>query len=128
MAPAAYITRSDGIPGGAPFTPVTVLSLALPAGSYLLVGRVTAYNGGGGGPIVQCDLTGLPSSVDQTFATVSVSPNAAGWANLVLEAADTLPAATTVSVVCQFANNVGPVLYERNVLTAIEVDPITVQS
>ena len=125
---SAYITRSDSIHGGGTQAiAVTVLSLTLPAGTYLFSGRVNAYNGGGGGPIVVCDLTGLPLGNDQTLSTVNVSNSAAGWADLVLQTADTLSTQTTVTVSCSYNNNIGPVIYYRNVLTAIEVGSLTIQ-
>ena len=124
---AAHITRSSQVQGGGANQPVDVVSLTLPAGAYLLSGRITAVNGGGGGPVVTCDLTGLPSDTDETLSTATVSENAEGWVDLVLQAADTLTTQTTVKVSCYFLNNSGPITYWTNVLTAVEVGSVTTQ-
>ena len=74
-----------------------------------------------------CSLTGLPSDSDQTMSTVTVSENAFGSEVLVLQAADTLSTQTTVTITCSFGNNVGPVTYQSNVLTALTVGSVTAQ-
>ena len=111
-----------------PNNPAVLLTLALPPGNYIVTGRVVAANGGGGSPVVTCNLTGLPSGGDNTFATVQAGSSAFGSANLVLQAADTLAAATTVTLSCFHTNAPGPVSLWRSQLSAIQLGSLSASS
>jgi len=101
----------------------TVQTLNLPAGSYVLTGKVLANNDGAGLPIVSCDLK-VGAVVIDNGNNIVPGANAAAAERLYLSqgAAVTLVAPSAVTIAC--TSNTATGEWEDRVLTAVKVGQI----
>ena len=101
----------------------TVQTLNLPAGSYVLTGKVLANNDGAGLPIVQCDLK-VGGVVIDNGNNIVPGANGAAAERLYLSqgAAVTLASASAVTIACDSSTATGE--WEDRVLTAVKVGQI----
>jgi hypothetical protein len=99
----------------------TVQSLTLPAGSYILNGKVHANNGNAANAIVDCDLTVDGTALDDGDDLVRLGNNNAPAERLYLvqSAAVEFAAETTVAILCD--TDVTPGSWSDRVLTAVKV-------
>jgi hypothetical protein len=114
-----YATNNDGIAYGTSTT--TIISLALPAGKYLVT-----YTGvpfvASGAATQTCSLVAPAGTISQSYVSLDATNTGFADASETMNAPTTLASAGSVSVDC-FASVAG--FMERNHLTAIAVGSVT---
>lgn len=102
-APAAYSAVNVAFPTPAT-SPLDVVSLSLPAGKYLLVGKGQVHNQQTAATVVACNLDGPAGNLDSSTVTVPApaffGPGIDSYATLAFSATATLTAAGAVTVSC----------------------------
>lgn len=99
---------------------VTVQSLSVPAGSYLVLAKLELHNVGGYGAFVLCR---FPGELDENSAMVPAKSSTfgAGSAEITLQHAETFTSPTTISVECQAFGTGGEITTSFDKLTALAV-------
>ena len=102
-------------------------SLALPAGKYLVHGKVNPVDFGFTGNVfVACSLQVGATTIDMTWVTLGPGPSPAPSASIGLQGGVTLPAGGTVVERCAAPNGEPNVTVRFRALDAIAVDSLTV--
>lgn len=109
--------------GGSPIaiggTLVTVQSLSVPAGSYLVLAKLGVLNNGSSDGSAFCRFPGEPD--EATVLVPAKGALGAGSAEITLQHAETFTSATTISVECQAFGAGSEIFTSFDKLTALEV-------
>lgn len=121
-----YVDR----PGGTVVVGTTasdVASLALPAGQYVVHGKVNAVDVGFTGDVfVACSLQAGGTTVDQTWVSLGPGSPTAPSTSIVLQGGVTLASGGTVVARCAAPNREPNVMIRFRSLDAIAVDALTI--
>ncbi len=106
-----------GLPAEGGF--VTIESVSVPAGAFLFLAKLQLLNSGGASGYVFCE---FPGELDENSAVVAPAGSfGAGVAEIILQHAETLASAGTVSVECEAFGSGSAVVTSFDKLTALEI-------
>ncbi len=98
---------------------MTIASVSVPAGAFLVLAKLQLLNSGGSSGYVFCE---FPGELDENSAVVPPAGSfGSGVAEITLQHAETLASAETVSVECEAFGSGSDIVTSFDKLTALEI-------